>query len=478
LYAEITANGGNTSLPVTGIPSGGAWHYSGFYADMLPSVMSIAGVAQYTLTFYPTYTSLLYAVAKSNDCDVGWAAFTNTAQRAWCSNTSHSMLQTPACIDPKPGEKPAGHHACCAHFGVPTQQVSLGLLISGNANSANLMDLLANYQVVNIIGLMAFAVIAAAHIVWYLEREENSEQFPRNYMDGIDDAIWWACTTVTTVGYGDKYPITALGRTFGLLWMFVGVAFLGLFAGTISGAIDSASSSIHTPYDVSPTQKVCIPLELYSNEAKSLNYGFNSYINENGGVNGCVADLLAGKCEKCFCLLFSFVSCMLCVVCCVYGTGTPVLGNVKNVFVYCSPFSFVSCMLCVVFVCTVPRYSSEFIYSTPNRRRGVLRRTDLVEYIGNGFTYPSFAERFQSCRRCQKLISWAGLFFTKQCNLHHFEFCIFIVCQSRNVQGQPEQILWQFVVQRTFDQFTHTGLGVGCTCLDLHVCVFDCPSFR
>ena len=297
LYAEIDANGGNTSLPVTGIPTGGAWHYSGFYADMLPSVMSIAGIAQYTVTFYPTYTSLLYAVTKSNDCDVGWASFTNTAQRAWCSNTSHSILKTPACTDPKPGEKPAGHHACCAHFGVPTQQVSLGLLISGNTNSANVMDLLASYQVVNIIGLMAFAVIAAAHIVWYLEREENSEQFPRNYMDGIDDAIWWSCTTVTTVGYGDKYPITALGRTFGLLWMFVGVAFLGLFAGTISGAIDGARSSIHTPYDVSPTQKVCIPLELYSNEARSLNYGFNSYINSNGGVNGCVADLLAGKCK-------------------------------------------------------------------------------------------------------------------------------------------------------------------------------------
>jgi hypothetical protein len=50
-----------------------------------------------------------------------------------------------------------------------------------------------------------------------MEKDENPVQFPPIYLDGIDDAIWWSCTTVTTVGYGDKYPITNLGRLFALL---------------------------------------------------------------------------------------------------------------------------------------------------------------------------------------------------------------------------------------------------------------------
>lgn len=43
-----------------------------------------------------------------------------------------------------------------------------------------------------------------------------------------DDAVWWSVTTLTTVGYGDKYPVTAEGR---LLAMVVMVSGMGLFGG-------------------------------------------------------------------------------------------------------------------------------------------------------------------------------------------------------------------------------------------------------
>ena len=59
--------------------------------------------------------------------------------------------------------------------------------------------------------------------------------FPFRYSS--DDAIWWASTTVTTVGYGDKSPVTNLGRVVGLVWQFAGVVFLGLFAGTLSASM-------------------------------------------------------------------------------------------------------------------------------------------------------------------------------------------------------------------------------------------------
>jgi voltage-gated potassium channel len=41
----------------------------------------------------------------------------------------------------------------------------------------------------------------------------------------IWDGIWWACTTMTTVGYGDIYPHTTAGRIIGIVLMFVGIGF-------------------------------------------------------------------------------------------------------------------------------------------------------------------------------------------------------------------------------------------------------------
>jgi voltage-gated potassium channel len=48
------------------------------------------------------------------------------------------------------------------------------------------------------------------------------------------DAVWWILVTMTTVGYGDKVPITPGGRLIGVLIMFFGVALLSLFTATIS----------------------------------------------------------------------------------------------------------------------------------------------------------------------------------------------------------------------------------------------------
>jgi len=50
-----------------------------------------------------------------------------------------------------------------------------------------------------------------------------------------EDAMWWAMTTITTVGYGDRYPVTTEGRIVAVALMVVGV---GLF-GTLSGAAAS-----------------------------------------------------------------------------------------------------------------------------------------------------------------------------------------------------------------------------------------------
>lgn len=50
----------------------------------------------------------------------------------------------------------------------------------------------------------------------------------------VPDGLWWAITTATTVGYGDRFPTTAGGRGLGVLLMVVGVALFGFLAGSLA----------------------------------------------------------------------------------------------------------------------------------------------------------------------------------------------------------------------------------------------------
>ena len=61
------------------------------------------------------------------------------------------------------------------------------------------------------------------------------EREPESNIKTAGDAVWWSVTTITTVGYGDKYPVTSEGRAVAMVLMLAGV---GLF-GTLSGLVAS-----------------------------------------------------------------------------------------------------------------------------------------------------------------------------------------------------------------------------------------------
>jgi len=50
------------------------------------------------------------------------------------------------------------------------------------------------------------------------------------------DAIWWGLVTITTVGYGDEYPVTAAGRVIGTFLLIAGIALFSVLTGFIANA--------------------------------------------------------------------------------------------------------------------------------------------------------------------------------------------------------------------------------------------------
>ncbi|MFW0791230.1 potassium channel family protein [Gordonia sp. CPCC 205333] len=54
---------------------------------------------------------------------------------------------------------------------------------------------------------------------------------PNSNITGVGDGLWWAITTMTTVGYGDRYPTTVTGRCVAVTLMIAGIALLGVVTG-------------------------------------------------------------------------------------------------------------------------------------------------------------------------------------------------------------------------------------------------------
>lgn len=68
--------------------------------------------------------------------------------------------------------------------------------------------------------------------IYYFENEAQPEHF-----SSIFDSLWWAIITLTTVGYGDVYPITAGGRIFTFFILMIGLGIVAIPTGILSSAL-------------------------------------------------------------------------------------------------------------------------------------------------------------------------------------------------------------------------------------------------
>jgi len=63
------------------------------------------------------------------------------------------------------------------------------------------------------------------------------EASPDRNIKSIPDGLWWAVTTITTVGYGDRFPVTPIGRAIGAGVMILGIGLFGLLAASLASLL-------------------------------------------------------------------------------------------------------------------------------------------------------------------------------------------------------------------------------------------------
>eukprot|EP00294_Goniomonas_avonlea_P005085 CAMPEP_0114563196 /NCGR_PEP_ID=MMETSP0114-20121206/12968_1 /TAXON_ID=31324 /ORGANISM="Goniomonas sp, Strain m" /LENGTH=870 /DNA_ID=CAMNT_0001749001 /DNA_START=415 /DNA_END=3024 /DNA_ORIENTATION=+ len=98
-------------------------------------------------------------------------------------------------------------------------------------------ELLVSASFLQFLCVIFLSVLFVGHCFWLAEKRRNSGQFSEVYVAGVLDGLYFCMVTLTTVGYGDKSPITGLGKSFGVVWMFLGLICFSIFSGEISSNI-------------------------------------------------------------------------------------------------------------------------------------------------------------------------------------------------------------------------------------------------
>ncbi|MFH1759723.1 MAG: ion channel [bacterium] len=80
--------------------------------------------------------------------------------------------------------------------------------------------------------VFAALILLFSVLVTYQEIDANQEQF-KSFFDGL----WWAIVTISTVGYGEKVPVTFAGKIFAICLIFIGVGTMGLVTGRVASFI-------------------------------------------------------------------------------------------------------------------------------------------------------------------------------------------------------------------------------------------------
>ena len=160
-----------------GLQSNPSQAITGFDAELLANIMTRAKITDYELQFYAYYATPVLHL-RTGQCDVAFGQFSHTTYRQHCGNTSvsSSSVKDMSCA-PLPSQdkqqdisaESLSKYACCGSVGTPMFPSSIALLVKVHQTETGIATFLFQPEVINIISLVAVAVVVAGHLVWICE---------------------------------------------------------------------------------------------------------------------------------------------------------------------------------------------------------------------------------------------------------------------------------------------------------------------
>ena len=139
-------------------------------------------------------------------------------------------------------------------FTHPLHTTGLSIAVSAD-NKAGWLGLLPRFlslTFLKVVIALVVLLLGVGVLAWWFERKRNKSQFGGSAIHGIGSGLWWSAVTMTTVGYGDKAPVTFGGRLVALVWMFAALILVATFTGAIASAltVGQLEGAVHGPADL------------------------------------------------------------------------------------------------------------------------------------------------------------------------------------------------------------------------------------
>lgn len=201
----------------------GAGEWTGLAVDLWKGLAEERGWT-YTFVEEPTVDALLDAL-RSGEIDLVTSGLSITPEREEAFDFAHPFLSS--------------------HLGILSLMEEENRWLRTIRSAFSLPFLAA-------LGSLSLVLLGAGAALYFFERRQNPDQFSEEPVSGLGAAFWWAAVTMTTVGYGDKAPVSLGGRLVALFWMFLSVIILSTFTASIvsSLALPSTVQSIRSLSDI------------------------------------------------------------------------------------------------------------------------------------------------------------------------------------------------------------------------------------
>jgi polar amino acid transport system substrate-binding protein len=192
----------------------------------------IARTHGWTFTYHTFPLPELLSAIEEGRVDVGVAGLSITAGREKVMDFSHSFFE--------------------GGVAIATRQKSAGWL----ALTRNLLS--PDFAKV-VLALLA-VLLGFGTLLWFLERHRNPRHFRSSWREGMEDGLWWSAVTMTTVGYGDKVPVTRAGKLVALVWMFSAIVLISSFTAAFAHAltVGAMESRVHGVEDLPRVRVVTV----------------------------------------------------------------------------------------------------------------------------------------------------------------------------------------------------------------------------